>query len=88
MDLELDKEYYYVCPFVFTIEKVFLEFNGGIDRTDGYQYYIESTGAYLREDCVFLELAEARANAFSLLNKFYSKKRHEITNIIPERMED
>lgn len=88
MELELDKEYYYVCPFVFTIEKVFLELNGGIDRIGGKCYYIERTGAYLSEDNIFNTIDDAKTDAFRKLNEFYTKKSLEIINNVPVLMKD
>lgn len=88
MSLKLEKEYYYVCPSVFTIEKVFLEFDDGLHPEEGIHYYVERSGAYLPEDCIFSDLAEARADAFRRLNEFYGKKVIEIIRYVPEFMED
>lgn len=73
---------YYVNPFVFTIDKVLIQF---IDEpnTTGFLYYVDHTGGYLAQEDLFLELEQAQEHALGLLNRFYSKKIDEIDNSDP-----
>ena len=74
---------YFVCPFVFTIEKVAVDM--GYIGEDGFIYYIDhDTGAELAEHVLFEELAEAVANAENMLNKFYELKQQEINSHKPQ----
>jgi len=72
---------YYVCPFIFTIEKVKIDMV--IREDDGTFYYIDQTGAYLHEGDLFAKLKEAQIDATEKLNKFYNAKKYEIINKLP-----
>lgn len=66
---------YYVNPYVFTIEKVLIEFvDDNIDET----HYIDYAGAYLKEWDLFSRIEEAKGHALQLLEKFYGEKQNEI----------
>lgn len=74
---------YYVNPFVFIIDKVFIEF---IDEEDANQniYYIDHSGAYLLEEHLFRTLDGAKARAEEMLEKFYIQHKHNIHVSNPE----
>lgn len=76
---------YYVCPFIFNIEKV--KVNMGVQESDGI-YYIDQTGAYLKEENLFDNIFDAQEHAFKILTTFYYKKTHEILYHNPEIRED
>lgn len=78
MKFSAGQELYYVCPFIFTIDKVKVDY--GLREDDGKIYYIESTGAYLREEDLFDNLNEAKINAKNKLDDFYVFVLHEIMN--------
>lgn len=75
MKYEAGDTLYYVCPFIFTIDTVHIDF---AYRENDTIYYIESTGAYLREENLFRSLEAAKFNAMNRLNDFYYKKLQEI----------
>ena len=77
---------YYICPFIFTIEKVKIDMV--VKEADGTFYYIDQTGAYLHEGDLFVKLKEAQMDANNKLNKFCHEKRYEILNKIPTFEED
>ena len=77
MKFKLNQYLYYVCPYVFTIEVVFISFSDVIDEV---VHYVEETGAYLAEDCLALTLQESRDLAVRKLNAFYDKKIKEIND--------
>jgi len=77
---------YYVCPFVFIIEKVNIEML--MQEEDGTIFYIDRSGAYLREHDLFDKFKDAQIDAFNKLNKFYHEKRHEILNSKPKFSKD
>lgn len=65
---------YYVCPVSFVLIKVKVTI--AVKEKDGL-YYIEETGAYLPEDCLFLDLKKAKKHAIKnvkLFAKNYCKK--------------
>lgn len=72
---------YYVNPFVFTIEKV--QISMGCYDHDGL-YYIDHTGAYLKEADLHRSLEDAKTHAFNLLNKFHYKKQQELLYVKDE----
>lgn len=72
---------YYVCPFVFTIEKVKIDY--AYKEEDGTIYYIESSGGYLYEYDLFNNLEDARNNALKKLEDFFRTKNNEIMNSKP-----
>lgn len=63
---------YYINPFVFTIEKVKIDFIHSFE--DGTIGYVEQTGAYLAEEDLLDNLQEATNKAIAMLNKFYQKR--------------
>lgn len=73
---------YYVNPFVFIIEKVQVEF--AYKEEDGTLYYIDCTGAYLREEELFDNLKEAQKDALNRLDKFSCECRYRILNERPQ----
>jgi hypothetical protein len=72
---------YYVCPAVFIIERVLIEFS--VQEEDSL-YYIESTGAYLREENLFTTIYDAKLDALDKLNLFIEKKIREIELCNPQ----
>ena len=72
---------YYINPFVFIIEKV--KVSMAVKEQTGI-YYIDKTGAYLKEEDLFETLNEAKQYAFQKLDEFYYKKRMEISNSKPQ----
>lgn len=71
---------YYVYPFPTLgamIEKV--QVSMCVVEMDGL-YYIDQTGAYLKEEDLFHTLDQAKQNAFDKLNNFYSKKTKDLIN--------
>lgn len=76
---------YWVDPFIFSIEKVFVDFP--YKEEDGTIYYIEKSGAYLQEFDLFEDLNEARGEAIKRLNDFYGTKMEEIMYTNP-KLED
>lgn len=71
---------YYVCPFIFSIE--IIKITMGL-REGGVLYYIDETGAYLKEDDLFKTLNGAKDNAFKKLTAFYYQKTYEIIHVDP-----
>lgn len=69
---------FYVSPCVFTIEKI--QVSMGIKEM-GDLYYIDHTGAYLKEEDLFYDLTEAKGRSMSLLNTFYGNKVHELISL-------
>ena len=82
MKFSSDDILYYVCPFIFTIDKI--KVNIGVRENDGVIYYIDQIGAYLREEDLFEDLEEARQYAIGKLIKFYDEKYLEILNNKPK----
>lgn len=76
----LNSYVYYINPYVFTIEVVFLCFTD-FDEI-GNRFYIEETGAYLEEKDLAETIEDARGKALNYLNNFYNKKIKEINNEI------
>lgn len=74
-------ELFYVNPHVFVIDLVRVDF--AYREDDGTAFYIDQTGAYLREWELFRTLEEAKNDAVNKLNKFYSDKLREIINKKP-----
>lgn len=72
---------YYVNPFVFVIEKVQIEYS--YKEYDGTLYYIDETGAYLREEELFRTWGDAQKHALELLEKFICDCRYQILNVKP-----
>lgn len=66
---------YWVCPFTFIIDMVEIKFS--VLEHDGL-YWIDEVGAYLKEDCLFHTIEEAKGSAFKRLNYFYGNKMKEI----------
>ena len=75
MDL-LNKYCFYVCPHVFTIEVVYIEF-----YIEDDECYIEKSGGYLKKENCFVSLVFAKEFARILLDKFYQKKLKEIRGV-------
>lgn len=73
---------YYVCPFSFIIELVKIEI--GLKEIDGL-YYIDESGAYLKEENLFRDISDAQEHAFKLLTKFYYEKTYHILYDKPKR---
>jgi hypothetical protein len=73
---------YYVCPFIFTIEKIRVDM--AVKEDDSSIYYIDNIGAYLREEDLFADLEEARENALDKLEKFFYERRYIILNTKPK----
>lgn len=72
---------YYVCPFVFIIEKVKISL--AVKEEDNRIYYIDHSGAYLEENDLFDNLKEARMDALQKLRKFYEESKYRILNDKP-----
>lgn len=66
---------YYVCPFTFSIHEITI----AIVLLEGEKHYIDTGGAYLKEQDLFKNLYEAKIDAMEKLNKFYIQKVYEIT---------
>ncbi|MEK6880102.1 MAG: hypothetical protein AABY22_10860 [Nanoarchaeota archaeon] len=75
----------YVNPFVFTIDKVNIEY---AYKDDYGLVYIDCSGAYLAEDDLFLSLEEAREHALIKLEYFYQQKYQEIVTQNPTFSEE
>jgi len=65
---------YYVSPFVFTIERVKIDFMHE-------EYYCDETYAMFLEADLFETLEEAVFHSIKLLNDFYNKKMAELHTI-------
>jgi len=76
---------YYVDPFIFIIEQVFIDFSYKEDDTI---FYISKEGAYLQESNLFETLVEARMDALKKLDKFYIEKQQEILYSKPRPEDD
>ncbi len=76
---------YYVCLFMFTIEliKVSMAIKEGKDL-----YYIDQSGAYLREDTLHDSIYSAQESAYKQLTKFFTDKTDEILYQIPKEIKD
>lgn len=76
---------YYVCPFQFSIEliKVSIAVKEGKDL-----YYIDQSGAYLREDTLHDNIFSAQESAYKQLSKFFQEKTQEILYKIPKEIKD
>ncbi len=75
---------YYVCPFLFTIELIKVEM---AVKEEKYLYYIDETGAYLKEENLHDNIFSAQEYAYNQLTKFFDKKTKEILNSNPKRKE-
>lgn len=73
---------YYVCPFIFTIERVRIDM--AVKENDNSLYYIDHIGAYLREEDLFINYAEAQRDALNKLEKFIHGCRYRILNNVPQ----
>lgn len=67
---------YYTDPFIFTISKVYIDYI--LKEDNGEIFYIEDTGAYLKEQDLFQTLNEAKQDSINKLQKFYLRKMNEI----------
>lgn len=76
------EELYYVCPFVFIIEKVKICFVD-VNEDNGELHYIEQTGGYLKEWDLVRTLPEAKAKAREYLQRFVRIKEQEIKTANP-----
>lgn len=76
---------YYVCPFTYIIEliKVSMVVKEGKDL-----YYIDQTGAYLKEDTLHDNIFSAQESAYKQLSKFFQEKTQEILYKIPNEIKD
>ena len=75
---------YYISPFVFTIEKVLIEFID-INKVEPQKvYYVDSNGGYFLECNLVDNLFDAKVLANKYLNRFFVEKSHEILNSNPE----
>lgn len=75
---------FYVNPFVFTIEKVQVDFGVKDEINPNIINYIDQTGAYLAEHDLFDNLTDAKFDALNKLNKFYVDVSADIFNANPE----
>ena len=76
---------YYICPFTFTIEliKVSIAVKENKDL-----YYIDQSGAYLREDTLHDNIFSAQESAYKQLSQFFHEKTQEILYQIPKKIKD
>ena len=83
MKFKDDDILYYVCPRMFTIElvKVSMAVKEGKDL-----YYIDQTGAYLREENLHDNIFSAQESAYKQLAEFFEKKTNEILYKIPKEI--
>lgn len=81
MKFKSDDILYYVDPFIFTMEKLKMDM---AVKENKNLYYIESKGAYLKEENLFRNLNDAKRDAFNKLNKFWNDKRQEIIRSNPK----
>ena len=72
---------YYVCPFIFTIDRVRVDM--AVQEDDNSIYYIDHIGAYLPEQDLFADFKEAQRNALNKLNKFVYECKYKILNNKP-----
>lgn len=79
MMYEDGEELYYVCPCVFIIEKV--KISMAVQELNCL-YYIDHTGAYLREENLFRDFLNAKKNAFKKLNEFYNEKQQSLSKLV------
>jgi len=77
---------YYVNPFVFFIDVVRIDY--AYKEEDGTVYYIDHTGAYLREEELFKSFSQAQKKAFQLLEKFTHECKYNILNNKPQLREE
>lgn len=77
MKYKEDDILFYVNPVVFFIEKVKIKM-GILEDNDNF--YIDSSGAWLREGDLFTDLKEAKTNAIKRLEKFSCEMRWHILN--------
>ena len=72
---------YYVNPFVFFIDLVKIEM--GL-KEDDELFYIDSVGAWLREEDLFEDLKDAQRDALDRLEKHCCEMRYRILNNKPK----
>lgn len=80
MQFESGEILFYVDPFSFTIDLVKIDYLYSDYIGD---FYIENTGAYLKEEDLFRTLQQAQKEAINRLGQFYQKKMFEIQNRTP-----
>lgn len=73
MKFKIGQEVYYVDKYIFTIEKIKIDFTHN-------EYYCDETYAMFEEKDLFETLKEAKSYANSLLRNFYNKKWDEINS--------
>lgn len=76
---------YYVCPHGFTIELIKVEM---AVREGKLLYYIDESGAYLREENLHDNIFSAQESAYKQLSKFFIDKTNEILYKIPKEIKN
>jgi len=76
MKFSENQQLFYVCPFIFKIDKITVSY--AYRENDGVIYYIDQEGAYLKEQDLFEDLVSAKKDAINKLEKFYNIKLREI----------
>lgn len=78
MRFKIGQSLFYVNPFVFTIEKVIVQFTDTDDNNPKVIYYIDDEGAWLAEHDLVETIAEAKRKAMDYLQRYYRERQRDI----------